>query len=98
MADLTFKDWGRIYAYMWLQDLIGNPHYRILLESNPVQGVTEIIQALNSEYPDLKIEYIPNVDAVWDVEPPAELKGQADKIKEYRNGEKRAVLSLRFAC
>ena len=22
MADLTYKDWGRIYAYVWLQDRV----------------------------------------------------------------------------
>ena len=66
MADLTYKDWGRIYAYVWLQDRVGNSYYKDLLEQDPVKGIEAIIQALNREYPDpnLKIEYKPDVDAI----------------------------------
>ena len=98
MADLTFKDWGRIYAYMWMKDRVGNSYYKILLETDPVKAITEIIQALNREYPDpaLKIEYTPNVDAVWDVEPPQVFTDK--ELEEYRSGAKLARLIPRFAC
>ena len=98
MADLTFKDWGRIYAYMWMQDRVGNSYYKILLEMDPVQAITEIIQALNRQYPDsaLKIEYTPNVDAVWDVEQPTDLPD--NEIGLYVRGTKQAELKPRFAC
>src|SRR5262245_1881221 len=101
MADLTYKDWGRIYAYMWLQDRVGNSHYKILLETDPIQAITEIVQALNKEYPDLKIEYTPKVDAVWDIEPPTDFYPQLGKKEElvaYRDGEKTATLRLRLFC
>jgi len=105
MADLNFKDWGRIYAYMWLQDRMGNAHYKNLLETDPIRAITEIIQALNKDYPDpnLNIKYTSNVDAVWDIEPPVELKDKMGKleeypVKKYRSGEKPATLQMRLAC
>jgi hypothetical protein len=101
MADLTYKDWGRIYAYMWLQDRVGNSHYKNLLEREPIQAITEIIQALNKEFPDLKIEYTPKVDAVWDIEPPTDFYpqlGKKEELEAYRNGEKPATVRLRLLC
>jgi hypothetical protein len=102
MADLTYKDWGRIYAYLWLQDRVGNSRYKIRLERDPVQAITEIVEALNKEYPDLKIEYNPtNKDAVWDIEPPTdfypELKNR-EELEAYRNGAKPATLRMRLIC
>jgi len=103
MADLTYKDWGRIYAYMWLQDRVGNPYYKKLLETQPVQAVTEVIQALNKEYPnpDLKIEYTPNVDAICEViERPQALALDDNVLKLYRagRGPRRAKLVMRLVC
>ena len=101
MADLTSKDLGRIYAYMWFQEYIGNLEYKELYEENPVQAVYEIVQSLNEEYPDpeLKIEYNPNVDALWDIEPPPNLAhGQEEKLRKYRDGTIPATLQIRLAC
>lgn len=107
MADLNSKDWGRIYAYIWLQDYIGNSQYKILLETDPVQAIDKIVQALNKEYPDLKIEYTPGNDAVWDIEPPANFFPEIEperrkKLEEYRKGRdgggKSAKLLIRFSC
>jgi hypothetical protein len=103
MADLNYKDWGRIYAYIWLQDRVGNPYYKHLIERDPVRAITEIIQALNKDYPDptLQIKYTPNVDAVWDIEPPKDfypgLK-KAGELEQYRSGIKKATLRMRLAC
>ena len=106
MADLTYKDWGRIYAYMWLQDRVGNHYYKELAERCPIQAISEIVEALNKEYPDpnLKIEYKPGVDAIWDLEPPTglwpESKDKAE-LKMYRNGgddDYMAILRMRLSC
>jgi hypothetical protein len=101
MADLTYKDWGRIYAYMWLQDRAGNPYYKNLSERDPVRAIAEIVEALNKEYPDpnLKIEYTPEVDAVWNIEPPPELS--KEKLKMYATGgdaETIATVEMRLTC
>jgi hypothetical protein len=98
MADLNYKDWGRIYAYMWLQDYVGNPRYKNLFDTDPVQAITEIIQALNKEYPnpDLKIEYTPNVDTIWDIGMPP--GANEATLKEYRDGTKPITLRMTFAC
>jgi hypothetical protein len=107
MADLTYKDWGRIYAYAWLQDRVGNSYYKDLLEQDPVKGIEAIVQALNREYPDpnLKIEYKPGDDTIWDIEMPTglwpELKKGRTALKAYRKGgddSKLATLRMRLAC
>jgi hypothetical protein len=110
MADLTYKDWGRIYAYVLLQDRIGNSSYKDELERNPVQGLKKTVEALNKEYPDpgLKIEYNPDADAIWDIELPTGLwpdefddKKKLNNLKAYRkgnNGNKRAMLLPRLTC
>ncbi len=94
MATLTTTDWGRIYAYIWLQARKGNPHYKNLFETDPVHALVEIIETLNNEYPDSKIAYAPDVDAIWKTEPPSSLTDQ--ELTDYRAGIKRANLSFQL--
>src|SRR5262245_28258364 len=107
MADLTVKDWSRIYGFL-ARELQKNrpdsPEYKEysdlkdLLEKDPVQGVTKIIDALNEDYPNNKIDYKPG-DAICEViDPPADLANDNDKLMRYRTGELRAKLIMRLTC
>ena len=102
MADLTVKDWGRLYAYVFSEktaDPSEYQRYKDRLETNPIQGVLEIIQGLNEKYPGNPIVYCPGIDAICDViDPPLELMGNDKEIQTYRDGIKLARLILRFAC
>jgi len=90
---------------MWLQDRVGNSYYKDLAGQAPVQAITEIVEALNKEYPDpnLKIEYKPG-DAVWNIEPPTGLWPDLNKeetLKIYREGgdaDTQATLRMRLNC
>jgi hypothetical protein len=102
MADLTPRDWGRMYAYVFSEKR-HNPaeyqRYKEILERDPVQGVVEIIQGLNEEYPKNPITFNRETDAICDViDPPLTLMGNPQEIEKYRRGEKQAKLILRFAC
>jgi hypothetical protein len=97
MGDLTEKDWGRIYAFVTLKKQFGDPHFIVLLERNPIEGITAAIQAINAEFPTSpQIVYTPNSDSVWHVARPGGLTNS--EIEECRRGRRSATMKPRYAC
>jgi hypothetical protein len=108
MADLTDKDWSRIYGFLALElkknakDSSEYEEYselKDLLEKDPVQGVAEIIKALNEDYPDNKIEYQPYSDvlSLGITRLPRDLVNQ-EVLELIRAGKTESQVILRLTC
>jgi hypothetical protein len=91
MAELSDKEWSRIYAFIWNECKKGNSTYKDLFEKDPKKAVADIDTALRAIDPKLGLTYT----TLFNIDDPGLT---ATQLEDIISGKTVAFLQTRLTC